>query len=94
LNGTEGLTWLRIDADCRNTLRSANLSLDTVPREGVEVVVKQAANDNSSRENESVRICDALVSEGARAAEILGVQLAGVDMITTDTGRPLSETGG
>jgi cyanophycin synthetase len=96
MEGSEGLTWLRIDVDCRNTLASAGLSLDTVPANGTEVVVKQAANDNSSRENESVThlLCRELVEEGARAAEILGVQLAGVDLITTDPGKPLEETDG
>jgi len=96
MEGSEGLTWLRIDVDCRNTLASAGLSLDTVPATGAEVVVKQAANDNSSRENESVThlLCRELVEEGARAAEILGVQLAGVDLITTDPGKPLEETDG
>lgn len=96
MKGTEGLTWLRIDVDCRNTLASAGLTLNTVPKEGIEVVVKQAANDNSSRENESVThmLCKELIDEGARAAEILGVQLAGVDLITTDPSKPLKETDG
>jgi D-alanine-D-alanine ligase-like ATP-grasp enzyme len=94
--GTEGLTWLRADADCRNTLSSAGLSLDSVPANGAEVVVKQAANDNSSRDNESVTplLCRELIDEGARAAAILGVQLAGVDVITTDPGKPLRATDG
>ncbi len=96
LRGAEGLTWLRIDADCRNTLRRAGMSPASVPAKGVEVVVKQAANDNSSRENESVTglFCEEVVRAGAAAAEILGVRLAGVDMITTDPGLPLQETGG
>ena len=35
-----------------------------------------------------------LVGEGARSAAILGVQLAGVGLITTDPGGPLEETDG
>ncbi|MBI3766692.1 MAG: cyanophycin synthetase, partial [Ignavibacteriales bacterium] len=96
LNGTEGLTWLRADLDCRATLRAGGRTLNTVPKSGEEIVVKQAANDNSSRENESVRhlLCDQLIREGARAAMIVDVRLAGVDLITTDPRRPLKESGG
>lgn len=96
LNGTEGLTWLRADLDCVATLRAVGRTLKTVPKSGEIVVVKQAANDNSSRENESVPhlLCDEVIREGARAATILDVKLAGVDLITTDPGRSLKEVGG
>lgn len=96
LAGSEGLTWLRIDNDCRNTLRSAGLTPASVPAAGAVVTVKQAANDNSARENESVPhlLCASVVADGARAAAMLGVELAGVDLITTDPGRPLAESGG
>jgi D-alanine-D-alanine ligase-like ATP-grasp enzyme len=94
--GTAGLTWLRMDFDCRATLRSQGLTLASVVPAGKEVVVKLASNDNSSRENESVRhlICDALVQEAARAAAVVGSDLAGVDILATDPTKPLSATGG
>lgn len=96
LQGTEGLTWLRADVDCRTTLQSAGLTLDTVPREGAEIVVKQATNDNSAQENKSITpfLCDDIVKEGARACDVLGIRLAGVDILATDHTRPLAETGG
>jgi cyanophycin synthetase len=94
--GKEGLTGLSIDADCRSTLRKQELKLGDVPNEGVKVMVKQGSNNNSTRENESVLplICDEVVEEGARAAEILGVQLAGVDIMTPDPSRSLHDAEG
>lgn len=90
------LSLLSIDLDCHATLRSAGLSLDTVPEKGVEVLVKTVSNQNGDMENESVRslIGDALMREGARATEVLGVRLAGVDVITKDPSVSLKQSGG
>ncbi len=89
-------TVLEIDRDLRLTLSRAGLSLDHVPPAGVEVKLKTAINSNTADENESVlhRICPAIVQSGARAAEVVGARLAGVDIITTDLSLPLEETGG
>jgi cyanophycin synthetase len=39
-------------------------------------------------------IAPAVLADAARAASVVGLRLAGVDLITPDAGRPLAETGG
>lgn len=96
LRGSAAVRRIGIDLDCRATLRKAGLSLDHVPAAGQAVRIKTAVNDNAAAENESVRplIGSALAQEGARAAEALGIRLAGVDVITPDPSVSLTESGG
>jgi D-alanine-D-alanine ligase-like ATP-grasp enzyme len=94
--GIDSLTRISIDLDCRLTLRSVGLSLRSIPDVGEVVRVKTTSNQNSSRDNESIRnrMCESIINEGARAAKALNVVLAGVDIITQDPTLPLRETGG
>ncbi|HVW00303.1 MAG TPA: hypothetical protein VHB77_08185 [Planctomycetaceae bacterium] len=82
--------------DLRRTLARQGLRLDSVPPVGSRVILKTVINENSSADNESVRdqVCDAIVDAGKRAVSLVGAALAGVDVVTTDISRPLSETGG
>jgi D-alanine-D-alanine ligase-like ATP-grasp enzyme len=91
--GEAVIDLLAIDPDCRATLRRAGLSPRSVPEAGREVVVKTVSNSNHETENESVRhlLAPALVGQGARAARILGVRLAGVDVITENPALSLEE---
>jgi len=75
-----------VDADCEATLERDGRSLATIPEEGESVPVKSISNAGSELDSESVlaEIGDELRAQGARAAEIVGVRLAGVDVITTD----------
>lgn len=90
-------TWeLIADLDTLFTLEQQGLTPASVPAAGRSVIVRTVVNANGPEFNESVRdeICEALVAEGARAASLLGVRLAGVDVITPDCRRSLSEGGG
>ena len=94
-----GMTALKIlvgDFDCRTTLRRAGLSLNSIPQPGQVVVVKTATNESAAHECEAVRdeVHDDIVREGARAAQTLGIRLAGLDVITSDVGVPLEQSGG
>ncbi len=53
-------------------------------------------NDKRGIDNTSVKhaLCDAVIEAGSRAAEAIGVRLAGVDIITRNPGVPLVESGG
>jgi len=95
-SGKSALKVLVIDFDCRKTLRRSNLTLDFVPEKGRVVVVKTTTNESAAHECDSVRklLDSELVRECARATEILGIRLAGVDVITQDVGLPLSQCGG
>jgi cyanophycin synthetase len=93
----EVLFWpLRVDLDSIFTLEAAGLTLDSVLPAGMTVPVKTVVNQNTIDDNETVRegIADSLVEQARSAAELIGVRLAGVDIVTTDLSRPLEETGG
>jgi cyanophycin synthetase len=72
------------------------LSLASVPGEGEVVRVKIVINENRGRENESATdtLSKSIIIEGARAANVIGAKMAGVDIITCDPTVALSESGG
>jgi cyanophycin synthetase len=96
LQGEAGIDLLRVDLDCLTTLRVRGRTLNDVPAAGEVEVVKTVTNQNCASDNESLgrSISPALLDDCIAAARITGVRLAGVDVITSDAGRPLSETGG
>jgi D-alanine-D-alanine ligase-like ATP-grasp enzyme len=82
--------------DMLKCLREQNLSLASVPGEGKVVRVKTVVNENRGRENESATeaLSKSIICEGARAANVIGAKMAGVDIITCDPTIALSESGG
>lgn len=94
--GTASNKRITVSPDCRETLRIAGLSLRSVPEPGREVQVKTASNESAESDCESIfgEAGETMIEEGARTAEILGIRLAGLDVITTDPTRGLAETGG
>ncbi len=87
---------LRYDMDMERTLAQQSLSWRSIPARGRQVTLKTVINDNMADENVSVagQISASIVDAGRRAAELVGARLAGVDVITTDIGRGLEESGG
>jgi cyanophycin synthetase len=87
---------LAIDLDAEQTLAAQGLRPSSRPRARRVVRLKSVVNDNSRDENVTVvdRLCSSLIDAGARAAEAIGVRLAGVDLITTDPTVPLAESRG
>lgn len=94
--GLLSLKVLVVDFDCKMTLRRSGLSLKDVPKEGEIITLKTTTNESGANECESVNsiINDEIVSECKKAVNILGIKLAGVDVITTDIESPLRQTGG
>lgn len=92
----EGVEPLSIDDDSLITLARAGMSLRTRPGLGVAVAVKTATNQNGPRDNEVYRgaLSDTLVADAARAASLLRLRLAGVDVVTPDPTVRLAESGG
>jgi cyanophycin synthetase len=89
-------TGLPVDLDCLLTLKTQGLGLRSVPFRGATVTVRTVTNHNSETENETVDrpIGGKLRAEAASAAEILGLRLAGLDIVTQDLQSGLRESGG
>ncbi len=93
----EVLFWrLDIDLDCIFTLETLGLTVKSVPPDGTALAVKTVVNQNTADDNETVRepISEQLVDEARTAAQVIGVRLAGVDVITADLTKPLAASGG
>jgi cyanophycin synthetase len=87
---------LYYDTDMKRTLARQNFSWRSVPADGQRVVLKGVINDNMAEENESVadHVCQSIVEAGSRAADLIGVRLAGIDVITPDIRQGLEHSGG
>jgi len=87
---------LSIDFDMKRTLARHGLSLNSVPGMGTTVIVKTAINENCGLDNVTAAemLCPSIIRDGAEAAAIAGIRLAGVDVVTRDPGVPLRESGG
>ncbi|MEX2141089.1 MAG: hypothetical protein WD894_17620 [Pirellulales bacterium] len=87
---------LTVDLDMRHTLARQGLTLRSVPEAGRRVVLKTVSNENLGSENipATEALCHEVIETGARAAQIIGARLAGIDIVTPDPSVPLSENGG
>ena len=96
-HGSAGFSVLKLDLDALFTLAAAGLDASSVPVQSTRVIVKNVTNQNRIEDNQTVRrdeLADELVAEGAAAAAATGLRLAGVDLVTTDTGASLQRSGG
>jgi cyanophycin synthetase len=90
------LSPLRIDAEAINTLKAQGLTPSSVPAAGQTVTVKKAINQNSMAQNHTVtaEVHPETAAACARLVKDLGVQFAGIDIISKDIGVPLTANGG
>jgi D-alanine-D-alanine ligase-like ATP-grasp enzyme len=94
--GHAGVEPLRIDLDCALTLRRAGLSARSRLARGETVAVKTVTNQNAPRDNATWRGVPApeVVENAAAAVRVVGLRLAGVDIVTSDPSVPLQKSGG
>ena len=94
--GDAGLPLITANLDMLLTLARSGLTLSSVPVAGARLAVKTVTNQSGPADNHTIHqpAADALVEEARRAAEAVGVRLAGVDLIAPDLDRPLGESGG
>lgn len=94
--GVIGQSLVKYDLDSERTLADQGLTRASVPRAGAIVRIKTTINSSAADTNSPARdeLCDAIVKQAARAAELVGVRWAGVDVITPDPAVPLEESGG
>jgi cyanophycin synthetase len=87
---------LTLDLEARFHLEDQGLAPGTVVAEGRAVRVKSVVNQNASQENHSARedLHPSLIALAEGLAAWLGLELAGIDIITTDPSVPLELSGG
>ncbi len=87
---------LNLDADTLAMLSREGLTPDSVPEMGQEVRLRSTGNVSQGGTPEDVteEVHPETVALAERAARTIGLDIAGVDVLTRDIARPLSETGG
>ena len=90
------LTRIRIDAAAQAMLAAQALTVDDVPDAGRRVQLASGANlstgGTSIDRTDEVHPSVAAIAE--LAAQVVGLDVAGIDLVTTDIGQPLADTGG
>ncbi len=81
------VTPKRIDSVLRLELANQKLSPDAVPAEGARVRVRT----NHRSADVTDRMHPAVAATAVRAARVIGLDIAGIDMIMEDIGRPLED---
>ncbi len=94
--GDLGLMMLRVDLDCLLHLRDHGFHLKSVLSSGQVVTVKTSSSESQPEDSETIStpLHLALVDDIRKAAHLLGVRLAGVDLVTPSLTRSLSESRG
>jgi cyanophycin synthetase len=96
------LPTLDVDRDCAFTLGYQQLALDSVPASGREILVK-SVNDPARKYAEvrtvytdvvTAAISPSIRQQAERAAQLVGSEFLGVDIITPDATVPLRQSGG
>jgi D-alanine-D-alanine ligase-like ATP-grasp enzyme len=102
LLAADGLAGLTEDRVTALTLLAQDLTVDSVPAIGASVLVRVLPAQERKRvelrtvydEDITAAIAPGLVAEVRQIVDAVGSEWAGIDILTTDPGRPLSEVGG
>lgn len=90
------LTKIKLDGISAAILKNEGLTADSVPEK--DRVVRLRANGNLSTGGTAIDCTDEIHPENARlavlAAKVVGIDIAGIDVVTSDISKPISETGG
>jgi predicted ATP-grasp superfamily ATP-dependent carboligase len=94
--GSSGLSLLGVNLDMMLVLERAGMTLSSVPSSGQRVAIGSVTNNNGVEDNQTYRglLAPELIAEARSAQSVIGLRLAGLDVITSDPTRPLVETGG
>ncbi len=90
------LTKIKLDAVTMNVLQKNKMDANTVPENGRRVVLRE--NGNLSTGGTAIDFTDQIHPENAdlavRAANAVGIDIAGIDIVTEDITKSILETGG
>ncbi|MDM9632162.1 cyanophycin synthetase [Robiginitalea aurantiaca] len=90
------LTAITINDLTKTIIADAGYTVDSVLPEGEKLVLKDTANLSTGGTAEDVTdiVHPANVSMAERISKIIDLDICGIDIMTTDISKPLSETGG
>ena len=90
------LTAITINELTTTIIADAGYSVDTILPEGEKLILKDTANLSTGGTAEDVTdiVHPANVSMAERISKIIDLDICGIDIMTTDISKPLSETGG
>ncbi len=90
------MSWAVWDADAAQTLREQGWDLQSVLPKGTCAPLRRTANmsTGASARDVTADICPALTRDAVRAAQALGLDIAGVDIVTPRLDCRLEEAGG
>jgi len=85
------LNVIRLDSAARLEIKRQGYAADSVPEQGKTVVIQRNGNVSLDVTDE---VHPSVAATVALAARIVGLDIAGVDLVTPDISRPLEEVGG
>lgn len=90
------LTKIVIDDIVISSLKRRNMSIDSIVRKGEKIYLRENANLSTGG---TARDCSDIIHPlnielAVRAAKLIGLDIAGVDITTPDISKPITETGG
>tara|TARA_R110002096_G_scaffold49384_7_gene130463 strand:- start:5983 stop:8553 length:2571 start_codon:yes stop_codon:yes gene_type:complete len=90
------LTQITINDLTKTIIKDAGYTLDSVLEEGERLILKDTANLSTGGTAEDITdiVHPANVSMAERISKIIDLDICGIDIMTTDISKPLSETGG
>ncbi|WP_191858190.1 cyanophycin synthetase [Hanstruepera ponticola] len=90
------LTQITVNELTKTIIKDAGYTLESVIAEGERLILKDTANLSTGGTAEDVTdiVHPANVSMAERISKIIDLDICGIDIMTTDISKPLSETGG
>ncbi|MBL9083360.1 MAG: cyanophycin synthetase, partial [Planctomycetales bacterium] len=90
------LSKIKLDAVAMNVLTELGYTPDTVPAAGEIVIIRRNANLSTGGTAEDVTdfVHPEVADRAIEAARVVGLDIAGIDVVARDIGRPLEEQGG
>ena len=90
------LTQITVNELTQTIIKDAGYTLDSVLDEGEKLILKDTANLSTGGTAEDVTdiVHPANVAMAERISKIIDLDICGIDVMTTDITKPLSETGG
>ena len=90
------LTQITVNELTKNIIKGTGYNLDTIIKENEMLILKDTANLSTGGTAEDILdiVHPANVSMAERISKIIDLDICGIDIMTTDISKPLSETGG